>query len=165
MDLRPPQEDTHRTRHMLALAPVDTQETPSKRAQAPHRWDATDRLKRTDIADRKIPGNWEGNLIIEACRYFCLSYVRPWPVKLLRISLAYRSRPAMERDMNLPACIGSYIGLLLRHDGGLPAPRRLGECTVSVADSLNTWWNDATHVSGTKATASTIALTGQLSAS
>lgn len=38
------------------------------------------------------------------------------------------------------------------HDGGLPAPRRLrectvrrlGECTVSVADSLNTWWNDAT---------------------
>ena len=30
------------------------------------------------------------------------------------------------------------------HDGGLPAPRRLGECTVSVADSLNTWWNDVT---------------------
>ena len=30
------------------------------------------------------------------------------------------------------------------HDGGLPVPRRLGECTVSVADSLNTWWNDAT---------------------
>ena len=51
------------------------------------------------------------------------------------------------------------------HDGGLPTPRRLGECTVSVADSLNTWWNDATHVSGTKATASTMALTGQLSAS
>ena len=51
------------------------------------------------------------------------------------------------------------------HDGGLPAPRRLGECTVSIADSLNTWWNDATHVSGTKVTASTMALTGQLSAS
>ena len=83
----------------------------SKRPQTPNWWDATDRLKRTDIADRKIPGNWEGNLIIEACRYFCLSYVRPWPVKLLRISLAYRSRPAMESDMNLPACIGSYIGV------------------------------------------------------
>ena len=84
---------------------------PSKRPQTTHCWDATDRLKRPDIADRKIPGNWERNLIIEACRYFCLSYVRPWPVKLLRTSLAYRSRPAMERDMNLLACIGSYIGV------------------------------------------------------
>ena len=33
VDLRPPQEDAHRTRHLLALAPVDAQETPSKRAQ------------------------------------------------------------------------------------------------------------------------------------
>ena len=97
---------------MLALAPVDAQETPpSKRPQTPNWWDATDRLKRTDIADRKIPGNWEGNLIIEACRYFCLNYVRFWPVKLLLTSLGYRSRPAMERDMNLPACIRSNIGV------------------------------------------------------
>ena len=29
------------------------------------------------------------------------------------------------------------------HDGGLPAPRRLGERTLSVADSLNAWRNDA----------------------
>ena len=43
VDLRPPQEDAHRTRHLLALAPVDAQETPSKRAQTPHRWDAADR--------------------------------------------------------------------------------------------------------------------------
>ena len=42
VDLRPPQEDTHRTRHLLALAPVDAQETPSKRAQTTHRWDAAD---------------------------------------------------------------------------------------------------------------------------
>ena len=28
-------------------------------------------------------------------------------------------------------------------DGGLPALGGLGECTVSVADSLNTWWNEA----------------------
>ena len=42
VDLRPPQEDAHRTRHLLTLAPVDAQETPSKRAQTPHRWDAAD---------------------------------------------------------------------------------------------------------------------------
>ena len=42
VDLRPPQEDAHRTRHLLALAPVDAQETPSKRAQTPYRWDAAD---------------------------------------------------------------------------------------------------------------------------
>ena len=42
VDLRPPQEDAHRTRHLLALAPVDAQETPHRRAQTPHRWDATD---------------------------------------------------------------------------------------------------------------------------
>ena len=29
MDLRPPQEDAHRARHLLALAQVDAQETPS----------------------------------------------------------------------------------------------------------------------------------------
>ena len=29
VDLRPPQEDAHRARHLLALAPVDAQETPS----------------------------------------------------------------------------------------------------------------------------------------
>ena len=37
-----PQEDAHRARHLLALAPVDAQETPSKRAQTPYRWDAAD---------------------------------------------------------------------------------------------------------------------------
>ena len=42
VDLRPPQEDAHRTRHLLVLAPVDAQETPSKRAQTTHRWDAAD---------------------------------------------------------------------------------------------------------------------------
>ena len=42
VDLRPPQEDAHRTRHLLALAPVDAQETPHRRAQTPHCWDAID---------------------------------------------------------------------------------------------------------------------------
>ena len=37
-----PQEDAHRARHLLALAPVDAQETPGERAQTPHRWDAAD---------------------------------------------------------------------------------------------------------------------------
>ena len=50
--------------YLLALAQVDAQETPSKRAQTPNCWDATDRLKRPDISDRKIAGNWEGDLII-----------------------------------------------------------------------------------------------------
>ena len=50
--------------YLLALAQVDAQETPSERAQTPNCWDAIDRLKRPDISDRKIPGNWEGNLII-----------------------------------------------------------------------------------------------------
>ena len=36
VDLRPPQEDAHRTRHLLALAPVDAQETPCRRAQTTH---------------------------------------------------------------------------------------------------------------------------------
>ena len=49
-----------------------------------------------------------------------------------RAEEAERSRPAMDRDMNLPECIGSYIwgGLLLRHDGGLPAIGGLGECAA-----------------------------------
>lgn len=38
----PPQEDAHRTRHLLALAPVDAQETPHRRAHTPHCWDAID---------------------------------------------------------------------------------------------------------------------------
>ena len=42
VDLRPPQEDADRARHLLALAPVDAQETPSGRAQTPNCWDATD---------------------------------------------------------------------------------------------------------------------------
>ena len=42
VDLRPPQEDAHRTRHLLALAQVNAQETPHRRAQTPHRWDAAD---------------------------------------------------------------------------------------------------------------------------
>ena len=63
VDLRPPQEDAHRARHLLALAPVDAQETPYRRAQPPI---VGMRLidERPDIADRKIPGNWEGELII-----------------------------------------------------------------------------------------------------
>ena len=35
VDLRPPQEDPHRTRHMLALAPVDAQETPQQAGANP----------------------------------------------------------------------------------------------------------------------------------
>ena len=35
VDLRSPQEDAHRARHLLALAPVDAQETPYRRAQTP----------------------------------------------------------------------------------------------------------------------------------
>jgi len=42
---------------LLAFAQVDAQETPSRRAKTTHCWDAIDRLKRPDIADRKIPGN------------------------------------------------------------------------------------------------------------
>ena len=88
-------------------------------------------MKHPDIADRKIPGNWGGNLIIVACRYFCLSYVRPWPVKLLRTSLAYRSRPAMDEGYEFTGVYRViYRGLLLRHDGGLPTPGGLGECAV-----------------------------------
>lgn len=48
-----------------------------------------------------------------------------------RAEEADRSKPVMDTDMNFSECIGSYIGgLLLRHKGGVPAPRRLGECTV-----------------------------------
>ena len=42
VNLRPPQEDAHRARHLLALAPVDAQETPGGRAQTPNCWDTTD---------------------------------------------------------------------------------------------------------------------------
>ena len=63
VDLRPPQEDTHRARYLLALAPVNAQETPSKRAQTPIvRMRLID--ERPDISDRKILGNWEGDLIM-----------------------------------------------------------------------------------------------------
>ena len=64
VDLRPPQEDADRAWHLPALAQVDAQETPCKRAHTTHCRHAIDRLKRPDIADQMIPGNWEGDLII-----------------------------------------------------------------------------------------------------
>ena len=64
MDLRPPQQDADRARHLPALQAMDAQETPCRRAQSTHCRHAINRLKRPDIAGRMIPGNWEGDLII-----------------------------------------------------------------------------------------------------
>lgn len=43
---------------------MDTQETHCRRAQTTHCRHAINRLKRPDIADRMIPGNWQGDPII-----------------------------------------------------------------------------------------------------
>lgn len=64
MDLRPPQQDADRAQHVPALQAMDAQETPYRRAHTTHCRHAMNRLKRPDIADRMIPGNWEGDLII-----------------------------------------------------------------------------------------------------
>ena len=37
-----PKKTLIESRHLLAIAPVDAQETPSRRAQTPHCWDAVD---------------------------------------------------------------------------------------------------------------------------
>ena len=63
VDLRPPQEDADRARHLPALQAMDAQETPAGGRTPPI---VGMRLidERPDIGDRMIPGNWEGDLII-----------------------------------------------------------------------------------------------------
>ena len=53
-----------RARHLPALQVMDAQETLCRGAQTTHCRHAINRLKRPDIADRMIPGNWEEDLII-----------------------------------------------------------------------------------------------------
>ena len=54
MDIRPPHKDADRARNLLAVAQVDAQETPGKRA-LPCRDELTD--ERPYSNDQKIPGN------------------------------------------------------------------------------------------------------------
>lgn len=116
---------------MLALAQVDVQETPSKRPQTPICWDVTDRLKRPDIADRKIPGNGERNPDHRSLSILLPQLREALACKIVThfICLQKQARDG-ERYEFTGVYRVIYRGLLLRHDGGLPAIGGLGVCAL-----------------------------------